>query len=179
LFIKEVKMKYKKTKKVLKQVGRGAKEVGTRIATGATGLVKKGYESIKEYNSPEAQEKRLALQERKLKIQARQAKIRSMQAKQAGSSFGGFGGIDMGNVFGSGGGGGLDVSGNFNNAFGMIGGSSAPAPRVRRFRTVRTIKRYKVGRSRGKTKYRTRTIKRRVAVRSAPQPKAFDPFSQF
>ena len=173
-------MKYKK---VLKQVGRGAKEVGSRISTGATSLVKKGYESIKEYNSPEAQEKRLALQERKLKIQARQAKIRSMQAKQAGPSFGGFGGIDMGNIFeggGGGGGGSMDIGGSLNNAFGVIGGSPAPIQRPsRKYRTIRTTKRYRVRKNRGKARYRTRTIKRRVAVRSAQQPKSFNPFSQF
>jgi len=186
-------------KKGASATGKGAKYIGTTIAKGSGSLAKKGYESIKEYNSPEAQQARLDKQERKLeveeKIAGRRARIRKLQpsgGNGGASMLGGFQGIDMGNVLGGGGGGsngGMDVGGNLGAAFGAIGGTPQRAVAIRqprRYRTVRVKRiKYKSYRPRGKRKSRRRRVvsysKKRVAVRtrSHRQPRAFDPFSQF
>lgn len=143
-----------KFKKIVKEVGKGAKVVGSSITKGTSKL----YSKYKKYQSPEAQQARLDIQEKKLQTEFRiaeqKARLRRLQPPSSGggSFLGGFQGIDMQNVLGSGGstsnvGGSLDMGSNLNNAMGMIGG----APR------------------------------RRVKVRrKAPsQPKMFNPFSQF
>jgi len=98
-----VKFNKKKTKKFFKRVGKGASTIGTSVAKGAGSLAKKGYESYKDYTSPEAQEMRLAAQEKKLVVQERiaqrKARIAKLQPKGRGM-LGGFQGIDMGNILG-------------------------------------------------------------------------------
>ncbi len=98
-----------KTRKFFKTVGKGAKEVGGRVARGTGTLIQKA----KEAQSPEAQERRLDIQEKKLIIQERlaqrRARIAKLQPRGGGIGGGLFGGgaggggmafkpLDMSNV---------------------------------------------------------------------------------
>ena len=184
-----------KVKKFFKKTGSGAKVIGSKVASGAASIGKKAYESYKQYNSPEAKQKRAEEEEerleRQVRMQTQQNKLKKLRQEarpSGGSSFGGFQGLDMGNVFGGGSGpglgGGMNFGANLNNAFGAISGTPARSTATvmpRRYKTIRTVKKYRVGKRKGKVRYRTKTTKRRVAVRmkAMPQPKAFDPFSQF
>lgn len=196
-------------KEAISTVRKGGKEIGSKVASGASALAKKGVEAYKEYNTPEAKQKRLddqeAALERQVRVQTQKNRIRKLQSEgreergSAPSFMGGFQGIDMQNVLsgeGSGGsgrsiggsgaglgGGNIDFGANLNNAFGSIGGTSprATAPAPRRYKTIRTVKRYRVKKGKGRGKFRTRTIKRRVPMQKilVKKAKAFDPFSQF
>ena len=157
-----------KAKKTFENIKKGAKEIGGRVAGGATSLAKKGYESYKAYTSPEAKQTRLDKEEKMMARQVRmaeqKARIRSLQQRGGGgrSFLGGFQGIDVGGVLGGGGtsngnfGGGMDISGGLGSGFDMIMGSQPRAP------------------SRTVVRYRKATVRRR-----APSQRAFDPFSQF
>jgi len=194
-------------KKGASATGKGAKYIGTTIAKGSGSLAKKGYESYKAYNTPEAKQARLDAEEVKLERQVRIAqqkqRIRKLQPpRQSGGGFGGFGGIDIGNIMGGSGGGsignpnamnnlggGMGGMGNLNSAMSALGGTQQRPTTIRvpkRYRTVKTktikYKRYK---PKGSRKYKSRRVvsykKRRVAVKGMriTQPKVFDPFSQF
>lgn len=110
-----------KAKKFFKTVGKGAREVGTRVRSGSMQLIQKA----REYNTPQAQQARLDSQEKSLRTKVRitqqRARIQNLQ-KQAGS--GGFG-IDMGGLFG---GGGFDSSSGFD----MISGGKRKGGRRNR-----------------------------------------------
>lgn len=198
--LKDIKKDKGKAKKaeLFKAIGKGARSTAKRVGTGARvagaavikqtgGLIKKA----KEAQSPEARERRLEAQEKRLivkeRLAQRRARIRKLQPT-GGSAFG-FQSMDMGRVLSGGGdapsGGGLDVGGNLSGAFGAISGTqpkSTVQKVAKRFRTIKTTKRIRIKKGKRKGKFRTRTTKKRVAIKQKAvpsQPQAFDPFSQF
>ncbi|HUV84814.1 MAG TPA: hypothetical protein VMV86_03845 [Methanosarcinales archaeon] len=124
-----VKITKEKTKKFFKTVGKGAGEVGSRVAAGASSLAKKGYESYKKYNSPEAKEARLEAEEQKLIREERMSQRRSRIAKlRPKSNFGGIGGGFLG-----GGSNGVNSGGGFGfkpiDMSKVLGGGEPPRKR--------------------------------------------------
>lgn len=184
--------KESKVKEFFKKTGSGAKVVGSTVAKGASSLAKKGYTAYKTYNSPESKQARLDAQEakleRELRIAQQKERIRKLQPQRQTQSsgrspLGGFGGIDMGNVFGGGSGGGrignpnamnvfsgggsMGGMGNLNSAMDALGGT----PRRAMPRAAPRVKR-----TRGKKGKRRAT--RRTTRRTSTRQRAFNPFSQ-
>lgn len=91
-----------KFKKIVKQVGSGAKQIGSSVAKGTGSLFKK----YKKYTSPKAQQSRLNAQEKRLQSQVRiaeqKARVRKLQSQGGGNMLGGFQGIDMEHILGGG-----------------------------------------------------------------------------
>lgn len=172
--IKKDKLK-SKVKSTLSAVGSGAKKIGSAVGSGAKQLGQKAVKSYKEYNSIEAQEKRLRIAERRAALQKRQARLRQSQPSFGGISndiFGG-GNFNMGSNLG---GGNFDIGGNLGSTFGMISGSPMQSSRTMRTSRRKVVSYY---RPKGSKRYRRKVSYKTIRKRKPSSEVLFDPFSQF